>query len=462
MFLICNGIKAQYGAYGITDARSIALGNTYNASSYQLYSLGTNPSLLAWNDFDKHAVQLHFPNATLQSYSFSTFDDFITGLTSSKPSELFRGITSGKLLEAYNGVGSVAISGLINFMSVGYQPSQKIGYFAFGAADYISSTLNLPGAFVDFQKDEGIKGSASLGDFEFKSWWLRNYSISYARKIHTGWDDGLKEIYVGTTLKYIKGYAYTDVALNSSLVFNSQEDVFLYGNFIAGIQYSFSENIAGGSPVDSTEVAFKYPNLKSSGTGFAVDLGVSLKFQESVVVGLAVTDVGSIKWGGVAGFHLVGGAFAIDKEVTKEDLSDLFDSVYTISRNTDEFSTYTASTFRFGITFRLNEMLNYQRATFIVTGDINQALNTQAPGNYPAPRFSAGIAWQHRPKLPMVLTGFSYDQYNSGRWGFGLGYRARFVEIFISTLDLLNFFRSTDRASISLSLLWTINKKDKE
>ena len=42
-FIFISG-WAQYGSFGVTDAHSIGMGNTYNATSHGLLSVGKNPS----------------------------------------------------------------------------------------------------------------------------------------------------------------------------------------------------------------------------------------------------------------------------------------------------------------------------------------------------------------------------------------------------------------------------------
>ena len=53
--------SAQYGSFGVTDARSMGMGNTYNATTFDLYAIGKNPGLLS-NKEGEHKDTYNFPN----------------------------------------------------------------------------------------------------------------------------------------------------------------------------------------------------------------------------------------------------------------------------------------------------------------------------------------------------------------------------------------------------------------
>jgi len=54
-------LLAQYGSFGITDARSVGMGNTYTASSYGVFSMGKNPALLSSNLDDSKSINILLP-----------------------------------------------------------------------------------------------------------------------------------------------------------------------------------------------------------------------------------------------------------------------------------------------------------------------------------------------------------------------------------------------------------------
>ena len=68
--LLSTVLHAQFGSYGVTDARSLGMGNTYNATSYDLYAIGKNPGLLIKNDAPCK-VTFIFPNLTAQQYGIT-------------------------------------------------------------------------------------------------------------------------------------------------------------------------------------------------------------------------------------------------------------------------------------------------------------------------------------------------------------------------------------------------------
>lgn len=448
--------NAQYGINGITDARSIGLGNSYTNSSYGLMAIGKNPSLLANTGNDGREVSLMFPNITVASLNLQNASAFLSDIFGGRPSEIISGITSGKLRQVFDGDGQLSVVGALDFIALGYQPAGRVGVFAFSTTEYISTYLKLPQVVIDFSNDETFEGSASLNDFEFSTWWIRTYALSYARKFSTGAGDGIESIFAGATLKYYQGFAYTDIELNSTLNL-SVGGRYLRGEYQAGISSAFSPNIREGTVFDTLKTQFRYPLLEPSGHGFGFDLGLTMVFERGVSVALALTDFGQINWIKNAHKQVVEGVVDIDKDFTPADIEGLVDSIHIIKEQSDSFGTPAPAAVRFGLGFALEKMIDRFPGHMMLVTDFNTPLNV-SPGNSRNMRLSAGMEYHYRDKWPSLLTGITYGGISNGSWSLGFGYRTNLVHIYLSTYDFPALFNEDKAVSLSLTLNWVFSK----
>ena len=118
-------MKGQFGSYGVTDARSLGMGNTYTATTYDLYAVGKNPGMLARRD-DNCKITFIFPSITAQQYgignTLSTFDYYSRnkfgddGLVS---------ISKDKFRVALENNGKLFLDALLGFFSVAFHPNDR-------------------------------------------------------------------------------------------------------------------------------------------------------------------------------------------------------------------------------------------------------------------------------------------------------------------------------------------------
>lgn len=90
-FLFFFSAEAQYGSFGLTDARQLAFGNTYASNSRELYAAGKNPSLLAYREHDRK-IDFLFPNLSARAYNIIEVSNFFNDYFSQKPIDILAGI----------------------------------------------------------------------------------------------------------------------------------------------------------------------------------------------------------------------------------------------------------------------------------------------------------------------------------------------------------------------------------
>ena len=199
--------QAQFGSYGLTNARNIGLANTYTANSYGLFSVGVNPGLLNKNP-DGEEISILFPGLTARGYGVSkTLSSFnyYAGVIEDKA---INRLSSDEILESLTEGGTISFSAVIGFFSIGIKPSEEIGTFAFTMTDYIAAYLHFPGFVPEALNNHiPLDGSLSLEEFTYKTWWIRSYGLSYSRRIYHNPDGNIfKSITGGASLKYYNGF----------------------------------------------------------------------------------------------------------------------------------------------------------------------------------------------------------------------------------------------------------------
>jgi len=450
-------VKAQYGSYGVTDARSLGMGNTYTATTYDLYAIGKNPGLFA-NKGGEHKVSIIFPNLTAQQYgiteALNTFDYYTT--RNMRESGLVT-LNKERLQLAIENNGLMFLDMLLGFFSAAYHPNDRIGSFAFSMSDYMTGYLKIPTVVLDVNYGTEIPdGSFSLKDFTFKSWWIRSYAISYSRYVYR--DESLyrdkpglvKKILVGITSKYVMTYTYRDIELSANVDYSSATQT-LRGDYQANATYAFSDDLSVANTFHQEDPTPPpgFMSLKPAGRGYGFDIGAGTELRKGWILGLAITDLGQIKWSGQATKSDYNGYIDVSGVIEYEDIDSLSHNITLEKESKESFNTPMPTTVRLGVALKFEEMFERFPGELMVGFDYNQGLNSQ-PSNFKSPRFSLGFQYRYKPKWPILIGGYTYDLIDVGRGAIGLGYDTWFVDVYVSTIDLFAVVTGGSRFSASL------------
>ena len=450
--------QAQYGSFGVTDAYSLGMGNTYNATAYGLLSVGKNPGWLHHQDKDIK-VSIIFPNLTAQTYgfnqAFSTFDYYFGDISK----ESINRLSDEKFMKVLDNNGKLFVDGLVGFLSVSYTPSRKIGTFAFTVSDYISAFLDIPNIVISsINNQEQISGTFSLDDFVYKTWWLRTFALSYSRNI-LKYDKGiLKQLDGGITLKYIKGFAYQKISLESSVAFSNQ-NVLFNANIQGEALSSFSDELTALDVFNTfkkKDGELYWP--KSASTAFGFDIGFGAILDYGIKIGISATDVGKVKWDQNSTKGNLSGSFQVKGELDISKIDSIATNFsYTASKK-NYFYTPLPTAIRLGLAWQADEAFKKFPGYLLLGLDLNVGMNNE-PSNFKTPRYSIGLEYHYWKYGPVLLLGTTYDQLNKDRVAIGVGAKTRTVDFYASTIDLIPIIRTKDRASIALVLVWKIRSK---
>jgi hypothetical protein len=459
--LYSGHVTAQYGSFGLTDARQLALGNTYTTNSRELYAAGKNPALLANTRYDRK-ISFLFPNLSAWTYNILALDDFLTEYFSGRPLEIIINLDKQFLQKALASNGKLSLGMQIGYIAGAYKPSEKIGTFSLAIKDYLSGFLSLPKGFVRVNDtQEPLDHGIGFSDFRFNSSWIRAYELSYGRAFPINGVSGIKMIYAGLGVKYYNGYLYNEIDLLGGLGY-STEDKLIQGTYEAEMKYAFSDDISVRDAFDAEEKAISnVPFMKPVGRGLGLDIGIVAWIGNGVLAGISVIDVGRITWKGNTRTTYAKGSISVDSILTDLSIDSILNAVSIIRENESSFKSSPPAALHLGFGVQLHHYLLRLPGEMNLSIEMHQGLN-DALGNLANPRLAFGLDWKPGIKWPVILTGLSNDHDQGFNWALGLGYELSFAEIYLSSPDLISFFTAEDMQSLSFSICWHFVKSKRE
>lgn len=214
-----------------------------------------------------------------------------------------------------------------------------------------------------------------FGGSSIKSVWYREYNLSYGREV-IGTDDW--SIGAGIGLKYLQGIAFLDIEVDDENY-----------SAIGATTPTFGIDYGTAAQTNPSNVGTNNSTLPSAvGSGFGFDFGLNFEYKNKLRVGVAVNNIGSIKWDG--------NVYRAQDTVIFDIRNDGFNSLNVINevenisgkdgvfKQEGEASEVIAlpTNFRMGISYRIGQRIN-------VGGDFLISLN-DAPGSFVAPIYGVG------------------------------------------------------------------------
>ncbi len=430
---------AQYGSIGTVDAKSMGTAKTYNALSTGVYSLGINPANLPADEQNKVEISTAFPLPFLSvrtGTDFLSIDDlnFYFGGVNGK-SRVLNDQDKKRFNDLFKDGGFGFANVAVNWFAISFNSGSDFGALAFSINDFAGGKLNFPQAIVDIALTGNPKNKVySLNDSNLKSWWIRNYSLSYAKEIPL-----LQNIFdkfrAGISIKLVHGFSYagtdrvnTEIRTGSSNEITGKADLRALSSFsdAFGVKYDF-DSLDHNSSVS----LFNEP----AGTGVGFDIGFSAVLNEVWNLSLAVTDIGSINWNkNTAQFTAIGDIY-FDDIANDAQIDTLVDKLTGKASPTGEFKTDLPTAFRFGISRLFKGYDEDGNGEMILSFDYNQGFNDM-PGNSQKARVSLGFQWKPAAWIPYFRTGIAAGGDDGFNWAIGLGFDAGIVVFDIATSDL--------------------------
>lgn len=460
VIIYSSNLFSQYGSSGSVDSRSMGLAKTYNSTSTGIYSIGINPANLSRINEESFEFSSLFP---LPFLSFHSGTDFL----SMEQFNYYFGGVGGKARylteqdkknfnDLFTDGGFIFSSISASLFSIAWKPSVDAGTFAFALNDFFGGNATIPQAIIEL----GLNGNQlgrkyNFNDEMIKSWWIRNYAISYSREFDNESDDWAKKIFAGISLKLVHGFYYAGLEeSNMSLETGTYNQI--QGQAAMTGYSSFSDNFGVKYDFDSSEHQSSFSLfMPPAGKGFGIDLGLSFLLEENMIASFAITDIGGISWTKNAAKFSSQGEVVIDDLTNETQLDSLKDKFIGKGEKVNSFSTGLPTALRFGFSYFFNEQENFIPGTLLLGVDYNQGFN-DLPGNSKAPRFSIGFEWKPGDWIPYLRSGFSAGGAEGFGWALGLGMNSPIIEFNFATSNIQTILspNSAEQISFAISSKW--------
>jgi len=310
--------------------------------------------------------------------------------------------------------------------------SERIGAKGVLSRDYLRFLFygNSPGQAFDFTKTE------------VRAWWLREYSISYARSFENAF--GLNVLALGVAVKYVAGFGYFDLEqVNTSFTTSNQDVVTGHAEYLS--------HRAGTDLFSSGAGSSFTPFPSPGGTGWGFDFGIHAKVSSFLSFGLSVTDIGSLQWTHNARERRANGDFTIDDVFSKAQQDSLDNLVKGTDQKVSGFGTQLPTAAHVGFALQLGQSEFAQSLpNVLVAFDYSQGFN-EMPGNSTKPRFSVGMELRLLSWLPL-RSGISVGGADQRSWAFGLGWHFGPFALDAATEDILSFLQPNQASRVSAGI----------
>jgi len=448
---------AQFGSEGTTDARRMALGNTSNAISKGVFSIGINPAnILNSDETVNFSTVLPFPNLSVKAgtnfISLNDFNYYFGG--NNGQSKVLSQTDVQNLSSLMSGGGLIFGNVNIDIFSIGVKLAPSIGAFGLSVNDVVSSNLTLPSALSQIIVNGNPTNSTyNFNDANASVWWLRDYSLTYAREIPEIPQTVFSKIAAGITLKMVQGFAYVGTQqVNSSFSTGSQNQLTVDANnsFLSAfsdnfhVRYSYNIN----EPKQNAQMS---PFPTPAGNGFGMDFGLSASIADVWNFAVSITDIGSINWTKNTAITNSTGQYTANDLLDKSQQDSLKNKFKGTSDSTGGFSTNLPTALRLGASYKFNFSEHSWPGTLLLAMDINKGFNDM-PGNSTKTNVSLGAEWKPMDWIPYLRTGVSFGGLLGFHWGVGLGIDAGVLEFNLSTLDMQTLVSPNSGKYLSVAL----------
>jgi hypothetical protein len=429
-----------------TNLQGLGMARTFTAVARGIDAVGVNPANLGYPD--RGTVTFNILNFGMHGgtdfWNKELYTKYFTGdengnsvfLDDQAKRDIVDGFPAGLALSNFDFE--------IKSLSISYQHS-KVGGFVFSIIDRAGFNLIIPKDYVEFALyGNPLNSRYDLSETYASAMWLREYALSYGRKIPRF--VFMKSMTAGITLKLIQGYGYTELTRNNTY-FTTNELAEISGKVdyrlkAAGVDYMFS---------DSTQNFEPFP--RPAGIGYGFDIGVSGFIKDELSVGIAIVNIGAIKWSHNTREITGQAELKIDDPFAGNQLDTLDKALKGEDKNIGSFRTGLPTALRIGAAYQLDKAPwagdNFP-GELLLAFDYNQGFNN-LPGNTTTPRFSIGAEYKPLKWLP-IRTGLSVGGTDRVNMGFGFGFLLGAFDMEFATENFGAIFTPNDFRRLSFAM----------
>jgi hypothetical protein len=294
LFVFANSAAQSGGSITSSNAVSSAMANTSVSFSNGVFAIGKNPAnlILGNNGNVELSSILPFPsfsgNFGSNFLNINEYNYFFTGqsgIDNSATSKLLDENDKERLLNLLKNGNEINLQLDFNLLSVSINLGNPAGQLAFSINDHSVVNGALPVSLFElFLYGNEAGRSYSFKDAGLNSWYLRNYSLTYANDVTKLMGNTFDKFTFGVSIKYVQGFWYTGID-RVQTYFETTADsdsLNIYGDFLMhvaaspdlGINYDFNERAERQSNIS----LFPTP----AGNGFGLDIGFNAKLDDSL------------------------------------------------------------------------------------------------------------------------------------------------------------------------------------
>lgn len=372
------------------NVRSLSMGRTGVASSYNIDAMNLNPANLSLvKPHDKTKIYIngmttggYMLNSKFLSIDF--YNKYFTGdgsgnakyWTKSDKEDI---LSNSKDSELGMGLG-------YKFVSVAFRVPQA-GVVGFSVEDKVFGKSYLPEEMLRLTLfGNAINSTYDFSQYRMELSWIRQINLSYSNTAKNFWKSAFKQFSWGISLKPQLGYYYLGIRSNDlNFTTNDSAQITSHGA-VTFLRSSIR-------PDDK----FEYPGLgRLAGFGWGFDIGFNGKINERWSIGLSLTDIGYMNWYGNNTEYKYAGEFVVTDLAKSEQLDTLRTLINGKKTSTGAFQKMLPMTLRLGVNFKIFKNIfglksdSLSKELVSISIDYIQGLSKQAAGSSTVPTVGAG------------------------------------------------------------------------
>lgn len=458
VFLLLILTSSRLYSQIIPDVRSMSMGNTSVAGSYNIGAFSQNPANILNNKFNEKAdVYFNvFLNAGFQLnsdyLSLNFYDDYFTKTDDGNQRVLTPQDKQTILSEAADQFTNYTAG--VKFLSV-ILNTKSIGSFGLSIDERATGNFLPSKDFLEL----GLYGNEVSRTYDFSQnsvnqYWIREINLSYARKFVLKNNNTFDNISVGVSVKPQFGVYYLNTRQNDLMITTTDSNT---------IQSTGSAEFYYAGLSDNNELQY---SLGNAGFGFGFDLGFNAQlknFSKSGIlnIGLSITDLGYLTWNKNTNKYYNDGTFVITDITSQEQIDSLKDVIKSTKTSVPDFTTSLPPVLRAGFTYKfINKNVKKDSSgseQAVISLDIIQGLSDDLGG---ITKTMVGVGAEYNATgVLSPQAGFTFGGLQDFAMSIGLGINADPVIIDIGTNNILSLFtpRNTTNFSAGLSVKFKIN-----
>jgi hypothetical protein len=425
------------------------MARTFVATSRGFDAAGINPANLAADDEGTLALSV-LPLGLHVGSDFLNYDIYTTYFTGvqTDSGRVARHLSESDKQRILDGIGrdlaTTTVGAEAGLLGLSLH-LEGIGGLAFTVREQQSGYAAVPKDYAEFL----LNGNPPATTFDFrgtdmKASWTREYALSLGLQLPS--PSFLISLSFGAAAKLVHGFGYYETKRFDATL-NTAENGALTG------RVDFLSRSAGVDPYENH--GFNGLKLFSApaGRGFALDLGVAGAVNAAMSFGIAVTDIGKLRWTRNARETYADTTLVIDDPFVVEQGNAVDEALKGRKRDIASFRTALPTTLRMGVALAVNRLPGCDEMRDLLVGlDYNQGLY-ETPGSTKTPRVSLGVEYVLAPWLPL-RSGVSFGGTDHLNVAFGLGVHLGMFELDLASENITWLFtpKSFSHGSAALGM----------